>query len=1132
MTHHDEDPSMEQHSTSQQARAATAVHTAVQSTNAANHPILLQETDLATPDSTDELAPPAYGNIFGEPGNEGEDPGITGRIADDGRVNIRINQRSRHLSQIFNPALHEQFRKAEDSTLVTQHPPLEDQERIPNPPILNVVIQVVGSRGDVQPFIALGKVLKEKYGHRVRLATHPCFRTFVVENGLEFFSIGGDPSRLMAFMAENPRLVPGFRSIMNGDIKKRRKDVSEYIQGCWRSCFEAGDGMQDDEAATCADNKPPFEPDTRPFVADAIIANPPSFAHIHCAEKLGIPLHIMFTMPYSPTRAFPHPLANIQSSNADPQMTNFISYAMIELLSWQALGDIINRFRRKCLNLDPISSMWGPGMLELLKVPHTYCWSPALIPKPRDWGEHIDIAGFYFLDLAAEYTPSPELQAFLDAGPRPVYIGFGSIVLENPDAMTQLIFETARSTGQRILLSKGWGGIGSDTVPANIFMLDNVPHDWLFQHVSCVVHHGGAGTTAAGIAAGRPTVVIPFFGDQPFWGAMLARAGAGPDPIPHKTLTPAILASAITFCLQPSTLARAADLADKIRAERGAEQGADFFHQHLNVDSLRCALSPSRAAVWEWRPSKQRAKVPKAPKVRLSAFAACTLANAGLLDFRDVKLLRGREWYTDEGPLDPISGGFVAATRAFGGMAVGLAGVPGETWKVLRGGRRREASTGNGRTGSEVSSLLMEEEGKSSSTTAGSAQSQTGASSESHTAGEASSSARSDALSTSFHTTNSRIRNRVEPNPNKHKDRLRPTAPHTSAGAGKFLRTLAQSPTNLSLSLTRGTHNLPKLWNDTTVRPQERVTSLSTGLVAGGREFGYGWYDGLTGLVTHPLKGARQEGLGGFAKGVGKGAAGFVVKPLAGALGVLGYTLKGVSEEVRGLAGGGQLGEWIAAARMGMGYEEWLRSGMEEREGVVKMWEGMRGSGGKEDWKVRVASTDLLPPPATRRSGGEVVAPEQSLYSTEGWTMSGDGVGYSHTRATREASSTPPHAGKSATPPETFARHSSDSSQPGSVLDTSSLNSLTDDPPPAGNLQSFHDVPAHGSSREYPREKTAQDKTEEEIVMEYVRKQSLLEEAHRQGRMVGIQAAASSSRVGGWDEDEDLRRALELSLRR
>jgi hypothetical protein len=192
----------------------------------------------------------------------------------------------------------------------------------------------VGSRGDVQPFVALGKILKDTYGHRVRLATHPNFKDFVQENGLESFSIGGDPSQLMAFRVKNPGPTPGFRSVLSGDVGQQRRDVAEYIQGCWRSCYKAGDGITDDDLSEFSGNDPDSEPATRPFVADCIIANPPSFAHIHCAEKLGIPLRIMFTMPYSPTQAFPHPLANIQSSNADPQLTNYISYAMIEVLSW------------------------------------------------------------------------------------------------------------------------------------------------------------------------------------------------------------------------------------------------------------------------------------------------------------------------------------------------------------------------------------------------------------------------------------------------------------------------------------------------------------------------------------------------------------------------------------------------------------------------------------------------------------------------------------------------------------------------------------------------------------------------------------------------------------------------------
>ena len=171
------------------------------------------------------------------------------------------------------------------------------------PPPMNVVFHVVGSRGDVQPFVALGKVLKTTFGHRVRLATHPAFRSFIEENNLEFFSIGGDPAELMAFMVKNPGLMPGKDALRSGDIGKRRKGMYEIIRGCWRSCFEAGDGTGVEISDSHMDNQADDAGwatmeagiDNKPFVADAIIANPPSFAHIHCAEKLGIPLHLMFT---------------------------------------------------------------------------------------------------------------------------------------------------------------------------------------------------------------------------------------------------------------------------------------------------------------------------------------------------------------------------------------------------------------------------------------------------------------------------------------------------------------------------------------------------------------------------------------------------------------------------------------------------------------------------------------------------------------------------------------------------------------------------------------------------------------------------------------------------------------------
>lgn len=638
-------------------------------------PAISHHDSFDTTSSEQNVPPPAYGDVYGSIQDE-QGSGTKATMGEDGRINIRIDQNARNLSHLLVPALRHQ-----QETLSNQGPPppayippsLGGEAGVPPPPPMNVVIQVVGSRGDVQPFVALGKVLKDTYGHRVRLATHPVFHKFVEENGLEFFSIGGDPSELMAFMVKNPGLMPGFDTMRNGDVGKRRKEIATMIRGCWRSCFETGNGTgpaASDQTTESWSNEGAAQEDNaaKPFVADVIIANPPSFAHVHIAEKLGIPLHIMFTMPYSPTQAFPHPLANIQSSNADKNLTNYISYVLVEMLTWQGLGDLINRFRNKELGLEDINMLRAPGMLQRMRIPHTYCWSPALIPKPKDWGQHISISGFYFLNLATDYTPDPDLKAFLDAGPPPVYIGFGSIVLDDPNAMTKTLFEAVEKSGQRALVSKGWGGMGAEELgkPDNVFMLGNCPHDWLFQRVSAVVHHGGAGTTAAGITAGKPTLVVPFFGDQPFWGAMVHRAGAGPEPIPHKSLTADNLADGIKVCLKPESQQKAQNMAAKIAKERGSDLGAQSFHQFLDVDNLRCSLAPSRAAVWSI----------KKTDVRLSAMAACTLANENLLDFKELKLFRGREYEVDDGPLDPITGGATSIIGTASTMMMGFADMP------------------------------------------------------------------------------------------------------------------------------------------------------------------------------------------------------------------------------------------------------------------------------------------------------------------------------------------------------------------------------------------------------------------------------------------------------------------------
>lgn len=239
--------------------------------------------------------------------------------AANGRVNITINTKNRRLADLLAPTLNRQVSvQSQPEPPPAYLPPgLGPQPGTDRPPPpLNVVIQIVGSRGDVQPFVALAKVLKNDHGHRVRIATHATFERFVLDNGLEFFNIGGDPAELMAFMVKHPGLMPGIDALKSGEITKRRRGIQEMLLGCWRSCIEPGNG-----------SGPPLRPHGRdkpfdlsaglpgdgsqvPFVADAIIANPPSFAHIHIAEKLGIPLHRMFTWVRASTAPSPRPFAD------------------------------------------------------------------------------------------------------------------------------------------------------------------------------------------------------------------------------------------------------------------------------------------------------------------------------------------------------------------------------------------------------------------------------------------------------------------------------------------------------------------------------------------------------------------------------------------------------------------------------------------------------------------------------------------------------------------------------------------------------------------------------------------------------------------------------------------------------
>ncbi|KXX74538.1 Sterol 3-beta-glucosyltransferase [Madurella mycetomatis] len=775
------------------------------------------------------------------------------------------------------------------------HPPTTAEPTEPphHPyPRLNIVIMVIGSRGDAQPFLKIGKLLRDRYHHRVRIATHPAFREFVEQDspGLEFFSVGGDPSELMSFMVKNPGMIPTLSSVKAGDISRRRAAMAEMFQGFWRACINATDDERDTRNVKMMGRKDPF-------VADAIIANPPSFAHIHCAEALGIPVHLMFTFPYTPTQAFPHPLASIKKSNVDPGYTNFISYPLVEMMVWQGLGDLVNDFRVKTLGLDPVSTLWAPGATYRLHVPFTYLWSPGLVPKPSDWGGEVDVAGFVFLDLASSFDPPDPLNKFLEGGDEPpIYIGFGSIVVDDADRFTQMIFDAVKLAGVRALVSKGWGGLGGDSldVPDNVFLLDNTPHDWLFPKVRACVIHGGAGTTAIALKCGKPTMIVPFFGDQHFWGTMVANTGAGPQPVPYKHLTAEKLAEGIRYCITGEAREAAERIARDIEKEGdGAENACRAFHRGLLLKgsrSMRCSIFPDKVAVWQM----------KKTGLRLSVLAAELLVERGLVSWKKLRLLRHNEWNDFEGPGEPVTGVAGSLMTSVGDVFKGIGGVP---YRIVKGSKKRREKRRKRKEGDGTGQGVTEKQKPGDSRPGDPAQpSVNGQNSVPHVETSTTNAIRRRGTASTTAT-------------NPAEDVVR----QVGRGAYKSAAALVRIPVDFSLALAQGFHNAPRLYGDNTVRRPTRVTGIRSGLRAAGHEFVYGIYDGWTGVVRLPIRGARDGGVRGFMSGVGMGLTGFVLKDIAAIIGPVGYTLKGVVKQAER---GRQPVKYIRKARLVQGERE------------------------------------------------------------------------------------------------------------------------------------------------------------------------------------------------------------------
>jgi sterol 3beta-glucosyltransferase len=255
----------------------------------------------------------------------------------------------------------------------------------------------------------------------------------------------------------------------------------------------------------------------------------------------------------------------------------------------------VDAARKKVLGLWPLGPL-GPFLDYMFPPVSLDGYSAHVVPPAADWGKKHHVTGFWFLDDGRGYRPPADLAAFLAADPAPVYVGFGSMHNRDPEAATRLVIEALERAGQRGVLLTGWSGMSAGGASDRVYFLNNVPHDWLFPRVAAVVHHGGAGTTAAAMRAGVPAVVVPFMSDQPFWGRRVMELGVGPKPIPRQRLDADRLARGIHHAVNDSAMRlQAADLGRRIRAEDGVGRAVDLLDNYFGKGLRRAA--PLRRAV-------------------------------------------------------------------------------------------------------------------------------------------------------------------------------------------------------------------------------------------------------------------------------------------------------------------------------------------------------------------------------------------------------------------------------------------------------------------------------------------------------------------------------------------------------
>lgn len=412
---------------------------------------------------------------------------------------------------------------------------------------MRINIMALGSRGDVQPFVPLGRALQSA-GHTVKIATFSLFESMVRRAGLDFHYIRGDAKTLV-------------RTAAGGGLLNRNIDPVRAFRALKQSYGQLTKTLPEDIARL---NK-----------CDLILNQlPASLFGIDLADHYGVPWAIVTVIPLTRTSArpligFPQALAFLPGYNA-------LTYRVGEQIGWQLFRKAVNDLRENQWGLPP-HPLFGPyGRIYTNEVPVICGFSKHVVPREPDWGDNVQMTGWWHPN-DPHWAPPAKLVNFLKSGPRPVFIGFGSMPIRKPERALGLIINALRISDQRAVLHSGWADLSGE-LPKNIYGIDYASYDWLFPRMVAVVHHGGSGTSGSGFRAGVPSIILPFGFDQFYWGKRAAQLGVGPKPIPFEELSAERLAKTIRSAVSDRELIRqASKLGDKLRKENGISRAVEII---------------------------------------------------------------------------------------------------------------------------------------------------------------------------------------------------------------------------------------------------------------------------------------------------------------------------------------------------------------------------------------------------------------------------------------------------------------------------------------------------------------------------------------------------------------------------